>query len=149
MARYGSARWAISRTWSPHITGLNTDTIYHVWDKLLEYDDKLQPQPRLAESWDVVWNFKRIKTDPAVGGTGFPNLVAPLSAAETPDAYTVVMRAERPWPGVFNLLSLLNIGDPVSMGSPNANTTAVGTGPFQFVEWVQGDHLTLKKNPNY
>jgi peptide/nickel transport system substrate-binding protein len=161
----------------PHITGLNTDTIYHVWDKLLEYDDKLQPQPRLAESWDVsgdgkqivlhlrqgvqwhsgreftsqdvVWNFNRIKTDPAVGGTGFPNLVAPLSAAETPDANTVVMRAEGPWPGVFNLLSLLNIADPVSMGSLNAKTTAIGTGPFQFVEWVQGDHLTLKKNPTY
>src|ERR1041385_8694520 len=39
--------------------------------------------------------------------------------------------------------------DPVTMEGPNEKTQPVGTGPFSFGEWVQGDHLRLVKNRNY
>jgi peptide/nickel transport system substrate-binding protein len=35
------------------------------------------------------------------------------------------------------------------MQGPDATSKPVGTGPFKFVEWVQGDHITLAKNSNY
>jgi peptide/nickel transport system substrate-binding protein len=35
--------------------------IFPLYDRLTEYDDKLQPQPRLAESWDISSDGKQIK----------------------------------------------------------------------------------------
>ena len=44
---------------------------------------------------------------------------------------------------------MLNIIDKETAEGPDAKTKAVGTGPFTFVEWAQGQHLKFAKNPNY
>jgi peptide/nickel transport system substrate-binding protein len=72
-----------------------------------------------------------------------------MSSVEAVDKYTVVLKSDDPWPGVFDLLALMSVVDSVTMQGPNAKTQPVGTGPFTFGEWVQGDHLRLLKNKNY
>ena len=154
------------------INGQNV--IYPVFDRLVDLDASLQPHPALAESWDanadftqvtfkvrkgvmfhsgreltaedIAWNYNRIKSDRKIDGGIKANFFVPLGSIETPDKYTLLLKATQPWPAVFNVLAWTNILDPQI--PPDTNKPA-GTGPFSFVEWAQGDHFTLKKNPNY
>ena len=57
--------------------------------------------------------------------------------------------AQKPWINVFDFLQVFNILDQNSPEGPRGKTTAVGTGAFSMVEWLQGDHVTYAKNKNY
>jgi peptide/nickel transport system substrate-binding protein len=70
-------------------------------------------------------------------------------AAGMPDKYTIVLGSEVPRPGVFDFLQYFTIVDKNLMESPDTQTKANGTGPLTFVEWASGDHVTMKRNPNY
>ncbi|MBV9579039.1 MAG: ABC transporter substrate-binding protein [Chloroflexi bacterium] len=147
---------------------------YAIFDRLVDLDGSLQPHPALAESWeanpdftqvtfhlrpgvtwhtgrafsaeDVAWNYNRIQSDHKIDGGIKANFFSPLASVETPDANTVVLHASQPWPAIFNVLAWTNLIDPQT---PPEQNQPVGTGPFSFVEWVQGDHISMKKNPNY
>jgi peptide/nickel transport system substrate-binding protein len=153
-------------------TGL--DSLRRVWDVINILDDKLNTIPVLAKSLDlapdarqmtlklrpgiqfhsgreltsadVAWNFNRLK-DPKVNPT-YANLVKPFATVEAPDKNTVRVQFDAPNPFVVDALPNLPMIDPVSF-EQNGATKPAGTGPFTFVEYVQGDHLTLRKNPNY
>ena len=159
--------------WSP----VSNNTLGQVNEMLIDYDDDLKIIPRLAESWeqstdntqiklnlrkgvqfhsgreftsdDVEYNLLRAR-DPK---NGFAAVVAPGSAWWTswdkPDKYTIVLKSEKPRPGVFDFLQYLRILDKDTMDGPDATTKVVGTGAYKFVEWVPGDHFTLAKNPSY
>jgi peptide/nickel transport system substrate-binding protein len=146
------------------------DVYYSVYDRLTQYDLNHNVQPMLAESWDVSPDFTSITFHLRQGVT-FHNGADMDSAAvkfnserardlpntqleeakwwtsiETPDKYTVVFKSDKPRPLAFDFFEFLNIAEPTSADDA---TRAVGTGPFKFVEWKQGDSLTLTKNPNY
>jgi peptide/nickel transport system substrate-binding protein len=151
-------------------------SIWLIYETLTQYDDNLQPQPALAESWeqtpdgksitlklrqgvqfhsgreltseDVLYNLNRILDFKLTAGiiTGF---VPPETTWTAPDKYRVTLTAKQPWAAVFDFLQVLNIIDKETAEGPNAKTQAVGTGPFTFVEWVQGDHVAYAKNKNY
>ncbi|MBV9581768.1 MAG: ABC transporter substrate-binding protein [Chloroflexi bacterium] len=159
-------------------TPLSGDTTYVVLDRLINYDDKLQPQPQVAESWDQSSDLKQIKLnlrkgvqfhdgremtsddvkysmlrvrDPKVAA--FASTLAAqsvwFSTIDTPDKYTLVLASDSPRPGTFDFLQYLTIVDQNALEAPDAAQRLNGTGPFKFVEWVQSDHFTLTRNPNY
>ena len=151
-------------------------TNFTLYDRLTEYDDQMQPQPRLAESWefapdrktitlhlrhgvtyhsgrdftsdDIKYNIARA-ANPKTGTGQYAELAAWFNEIETPDKYTAVMHMNDSQTAVFDLFEQLNITDRETMEGPDAATRPVGTGPFKFVESVQGDHFTVARNPNY
>jgi peptide/nickel transport system substrate-binding protein len=157
---------------------LQVNVVWHHFDKLTEYDDSVVPQPSLAESWDFSTDNTRIKLNLRKSvqfhsGREFTsddvkynllrlrdpkNVAIARSMAgqsnwwtsiETPDKNTVVLTSDKPRPGAFDLFQYMNIVDKDVMEGPDVASKIGGTGPFKFVEWLNGDHFTSIKNLAY
>ena len=97
---------------------------------------------------DVVYTFQRI-LDPATA-SAYASLFDSIDTVTKTGDAQVTFTLKTPF-GPF-LTNLANNGQIVNQaaieaGDPSRNP--VGTGPFKFVEWVQGQHVTLEKNPDY
>jgi peptide/nickel transport system substrate-binding protein len=158
------------------IAGGGSETTWLVFDRLTTYDINRKPQPHLAESWDISSDFKQFKLnlrknvqfhsgremtsddvkytilrlrDSTVGSgilAGFSNW---FSSIDLPDKYTVILKTDNPRPTFFDAIELINIVDKENVESAEGKSKIIGTGPFTFVEWQNGDHFTLAKNKNY
>jgi peptide/nickel transport system substrate-binding protein len=99
----------------------------------------------------VKYTFEKI-LDPAVAAPR-ASLIKSIERIETPDEYTVVLHTSAPYGIMITALAHPNL----SIISPTADQAVdinrepkgAGTGPFQFKEWVSGDHVTVVKNENY
>jgi peptide/nickel transport system substrate-binding protein len=80
-------------------------------------------------------------------------LIDPVETVTAVDDYTVRLDLSSPFAPLLDSLSQVYLG----MASPAAlekwgsdyQFHQVGTGPFRFVEYAAGDHLTLERNPDY
>lgn len=151
--------------------------LYPVFDTLVRFDDKLQPRPGLAESWDtsdpkalVLRLRKNVKFH---DGTPFNaeavrfNLLRAqdktvssmaselgnVEAVEVVDAYTVKLRLKRP-----DASLVLAFTDRAGMMvSPTAmqklgdqfGRTPVGAGEYKLVKWTPGDSVRLERFQDY
>jgi peptide/nickel transport system substrate-binding protein len=77
------------------------------------------------------------------------NFAAWFQSIDTPDKNTVVLHMDPARPAALDLFEQLNMVDSESLSGPDAAKTAVGTGPFTFVEWKQGQSLRFARNKNY
>ncbi|MDN2566127.1 ABC transporter substrate-binding protein [Aquibium sp. A9E412] len=148
---------------------------------LVRIDADFEPQPYLAESWeiaedglsatfrlvegatfhdgepitagDVRFSIETVKANSAVG----PTMYRAVSAIETPDPRTVVIRMSDPIPFLLQALApaLTPIipehvfGGEGDIKTHPANAAPVGSGPFKFVEWQRGQHVVLERNDDY
>jgi peptide/nickel transport system substrate-binding protein len=105
----------------------------------------------------VKFNFDRMMglLDPKLLPT--PNLrkseVSSIDTVSVVDSKTVKIALKAPFAPILGVLSD-RAGMLVSPTAVQNDPVAfvknpVGAGPFKFVEWISGDHVTLNRNPNY
>ena len=152
------------------------DVTYPIFNDLGQEDEKLNLSPELAESFDLSSDFRTLKinlrqgvqfqtgreltsddvkweiersNDPKVSSGVLRAFRILLTSVDTPDKYTVIIKSEQPWPAIADYIHVMNVLDQQTMAQADGKLNPVGTGPFKFQEYVQGDHLSLAKNPNY
>jgi peptide/nickel transport system substrate-binding protein len=131
-------RWEVSADGLVYTFYLRQDVTFH--------DDT----PFDAEA--VRFNLERI-TSPDLASQKARFMLGPYERTEVVDAYTVRIYLSEPFAPLLDALSQVYLG----MASPAAvekwgsdyQLHQAGTGPFTFIEFVPGDHLLLRRNPDY
>jgi peptide/nickel transport system substrate-binding protein len=161
----------------PAAAGIYTSlqVIDNIFSKLITMDEKGTFIPELATKWtqndektytfdlrsgvkfhngepfsatDVKYTFDRILA-PATAST-YATLYSSLDSVEVVSPTQVVFHLSEPFaPFLTNVAQNGEIMNKKAVESSDPTRNPVGTGPFMFVEWVQSDHITLKKNPDY
>jgi len=94
--------------------------------------------------------FDRV-VDPATNAANALNIIGPYASSEVLDEFTIKVTWDPVYaPALVNLANTsLGIPSPTATAAGTLEDNPVGTGPFEFVEWVRGDHLTLKRYDGY
>ena len=84
----------------------------------------------------------------------FAGALASIASIEVPDRYTLVIKTKDPDPFLLDAIRLAGIGIVPKeayekLGPANFARSPIGSGPFEFVEWVPDDHVTLRRNEDY
>jgi len=165
----------------PHYHNLapNNSILSHVFERLIEQDEKQRHLPGLAESWrlvdDVVWEFKLRKGVKWHDGSPFtaddvvftferapnvPNSPSSFAAAvkgktvKKIDDHTVHISAGSIAPLLPNdVASLLIVskkhGEGARTEDYNSGKAAIGTGPYRLVRFTPGDRIEFARNDAY
>jgi glutathione transport system substrate-binding protein len=127
---------------------------YSVSDNALEYTFKLRQGVKFhdGEAFNaeaVKANIERIMNDDSLrlNSRGF-NLI---SNVEVISDYEIKITLKEAYAGMLTRFVSAKILSPklLQEGKDKIGKNPVGTGPFKFVEWVQGDHLTVERFDDY
>jgi peptide/nickel transport system substrate-binding protein len=137
--REGAVRPGLAREWTISDDGLTYT--FKLRDGVAFHDGTS------FDSADVAFSLERAMADDSVNAQKV--LFEPIDKVETPDPATVVITLLRP---TGHFLYGLGWGDAVIVAPESAETNKsqpVGTGPFRFDRWVQGDRIELGRWDDY
>ncbi len=98
------------------------------------------------------WNIER-RLDEKVNSPSRPQLREMISSVDAPNETTLVFNLKNPSPSLLGLLAQREgfMISPAAVEKYGADfgQHPVGTGPFVFESWTQGQQIVVKKNPSY
>jgi peptide/nickel transport system substrate-binding protein len=110
---------------------------------------------RKLNAQDVEYSFKRIvdKNTASPGAWIFNNRVDPVDGFKAIDDTTFQLKLLRPFQSILGILSMQYCSvipkEAVDKYGSDFRRHPVGSGPFSFVAWEEGQALVLKKNEHY
>ena len=142
-------RWEVSADRTIYTFYLRNDVFFH--------DDACFPNSkgRQVIASDVVYSLNRV-TDEKVASPGawiFDGKVDSLQGFTAINDTTVQVKLLRPYNPILGILSMQYCSivphEAVEKYGSDFRRHAVGSGPFQFVAWEEGQSMILKKHPRY
>lgn len=87
-------------------------------------------------------------------GSPLAVLFTPVTSIDAPDPTTVVLNMATPYYDVLNVVStgywaIVNIAKRAELGASYGQQEIDGSGPFTFVEWVPGSHVSVQRWEDY
>lgn len=141
--------WEISEDGKTYTFHLRNDVYFH--------DDTLfkNGQGRKVIAQDFSYSFSRI-IDPKTASSGawiFNDKVDGKKAFLSPNDSTFIIKMNKPFPPFLSMLSAQYCSvvpyEVVDFYGKEFRTHPIGTGPFKFKYWKEGEVLVLLKNENY
>lgn len=144
-----ATHWTISDDKKTYTFYLRNDVLFH--------DDACfrNKKGRKFTAKDVEYSFKRIvdKTVASPGSWIFNSKVDSVDGFKAIDDTTFQLKLIRPYNPILGILSMQYCSvvphEAVEKYGNDLRRHAVGTGPFQFVAWEEGQALVMKKNSSY
>ncbi len=130
--------------------GISKDGLTYTW-KLRKDVKWSDGAPFTSEDIKFTWEYIMNDNLNVVSRTGFEE----ITAIETPDKYTVVMKLKQihvpmlyVWTGP-TIVPKHILSKSKNLNEDSFNMNPVGLGPYVLDKWEHGSYLIFKKNPNY
>jgi len=146
---------SLAKSWE--ISGDRRTYTFHLRSDVFFHDDNafVNAKGRRLTAKDIEYSFQRIidKRTASPGAWIFNNKVDPSNAFKAIDDTTFLLRLVRPYMPILGILSMQYCSivprEAVVKYGNDFRRHPVGTGPFRFVAWDEGQALIFAKNKNY